>query len=164
RISWKHQGVSGPTEVNAQNSNLGTFRAIADGRGKIAGVLGAPELTFRPRGWLAFETQRWQDPDGEGGLGPADETNRTLAAGAAAESSAVPPPPPRAPAAREGRAGSFSELDTRNRGVELASGTRLGGALSVADDIVLGDDEAWVLIPALRLDLLRVRGEGTPNP
>jgi vitamin B12 transporter len=44
-----------------------------------------------------------------------------------------------------------------------ATGRRLGGGTSVADEIVLGAAEDVVLVPAVRLDVLSTRGDGAAS-
>src|SRR5262249_3389580 len=111
-----------------------------------------------------LEAQRWRDPDGEAGLAPADESTRTLAGGLALDAAWTPSTHHRVTAAVEGRGEGFAMVDNRQMGAEVASGTRWGGAVSLADEIVLGDEETWVLVPAVRGDLLVTRGEATQTP
>ncbi|HKA90264.1 MAG TPA: TonB-dependent receptor [Haliangiales bacterium] len=164
RVSWKGQGVPGPVGVSAEHTRLTTLRVLVDARARFARAFDAPELSLRPRGYFVLEAQRWRDPDGEAGLAPADESTRTLAGGLALDAAWTPSTHHRVTAAVEGRGEGFAMVDNRQMGAEVASGTRWGGAVSLADEIVLGDEETWVLVPAVRGDLLVTRGEATQTP
>lgn len=164
RVSWKGQGVPGPVGVSAEHTRLTTLRVLVDAKARFAHAFGAPELSLRPRGYFVLEAQRWRDPDAEAGLVPADETTRTVAGGVALDAAWTPSAHHRVTAALEGRGEGFAMLDNRQMSAQVASGTRWGGALSLADEIVVGDGEEWVLIPAVRGDLLVTRGDATQTP
>jgi iron complex outermembrane receptor protein len=163
RVLWKGQGVPGPVGSNADDTRLTTLRVLVDAKAKLTGAFDLPELSLRPRGHFVVESQRWRDPQAQTGLTPTDETMRTIAGGLAVDAAWTPSSRHRVTAAVEGRGETFAAFDNRQMGAEGAAGDRWGGALSIADEIVLGDDEAWVLIPAIRGDLLVTRGHAADS-
>lgn len=156
RLLYKAQGVPGPAGASALHSELATLRELADGRIWRTGAFGQDRLDAGARGWLLVERQGFRDRDGEIGLAAQDRSYLTFAAGTTASASWAVGDRQLFGAAVEGRWEWFRETD-HLADEATASGWRGGGALSVTDEIVLGDREQLVLLPALRAELLATR-------
>jgi iron complex outermembrane receptor protein len=166
RLAWKRQGVPGPSGVAARHTSLTTARVIADGRAAKTGLWGQPELRLSAGLHAAFEDQRYRDRDGEVGLGQQDAHYLTAAAGGVLAASTI---------ARGHRVSALAQPSFewfRHRddlAAEVAArGTRFGLALAVDDEIAFGPNEAGLVVPAVRLDLLSTRpsgpGSALPDP
>src|SRR5262249_14107134 len=116
------------------------------------------------RGFGLVEGQRYQDPNMEVGLSVADTSFLTAAGGLTVSAAYVASSHMRFTAALEGRFEHFDETDHLDPGSVGPSGQRLSGAISPAAEIVLGDEAALVVAPAVRLDALSTRGSGPPSP
>ena len=164
RFSWKDQGVPGPTGAHATATSLTTTRGLGDLQVRLPRL--AEGLALSARGYLVVEGQRYLDPKMEVGLTVADTSYLTVAGGATVSAALVVGQHQRVSAALEGRVEHFSQTNHKAADPDAATttGRRFGVALGLADEIVLGADEAWVLVPALRLDVLATRGDGPPSP
>jgi outer membrane receptor protein involved in Fe transport len=60
RVTWKGQGVPGPSGVAAMQARLGTTRAVADVALRRVGLAGGA-LGARARGYAVYERQRFED-------------------------------------------------------------------------------------------------------
>lgn len=159
RLSWKWQGVPGPSGVMAQNAALGTLRSVTDLRLLRPRLFGWSPLDGAAAAFFVAERQRWQDREGEIGLGQQDRGYTTLAGGLALRAGIALGAHHLVAAAVEPRVEWFAEDDLMAGGTPL-EGFRAGAGLSASDQIVLGADEQLVVLPALRLDVLASRRRG----
>jgi vitamin B12 transporter len=160
RVSWKDQGVPGPTGAQAAHAHLSTFRSVTDFH---ASVLAPPEtqrFRLNVRGWALIETQRWRDPMGEVGLAAQDLSYLTAALGSGLDGAwwlgrHI------LRAALDGRVEVAGEADALNPDAETAGGERFSFGATLADEISLGSEDELVFLPALRVDHLIQRGTAT---
>jgi iron complex outermembrane receptor protein len=160
RFSWKGQGVPGPSGVDATRARLETTRAVADGGVRRGGALG-----LRARAHAVYERQRFTDPAAEIALTMADTSFTTGALGLAGGADWTVGTRQRLAALVDGRLELFERHDRLAEDPERrrATGRRIGAGASLADEIVLGDADQLVVVPALRADVLSTRGEGTAS-
>jgi len=162
RFSTKSQGVPGPTGAHATATSLSTTRGVGDVDVRLPRL--AADLALSLRGFVLVEGQRYQDPKMEVGLAVADTSFLTAAGGITVSAAYVLGAHQRLSAALEGRLEHFDETDNLAPETPAPSGHRLTGAISLADEIVLGEEDDLVLAPAVRLDALATRGSGPPSP
>jgi vitamin B12 transporter len=155
RATAKRQGVPGQTGRSAEEAQLGTVRLLGDGEHtRLVGARGGVGV----RGHLLFESQRWQNPNGDVGLRPDDKRYRTYAAGATGWGTLLVGEAQLFRLGLDARLERFGQRDLVDD--TTAGGTRFGGALSLTDEILLGAGERWAIVPSLRLELLTTRGDG----
>lgn len=162
RFSTKSQGVPGPTGAHATETNLSTTRGLGDVEVRLPRL--APDLALSLRGFVLVEGQRYEDPKMEVGLTVADTSFLTAAGGVTVSAAYVLGAHQRLSVALEGRLEHFDETDNLAPETEGPSGRRVSGAISLTDEIVLGENDDLVLAPAVRLDALSTRGSGSANP
>jgi vitamin B12 transporter len=162
RFSYKDQGVPGPTGAHATATSLTTTRGLGDVQVRLPRL--ADGLALSTRGYVLVEGQHYLDPKMEVGLTAADTSYLTVAGGATVAAALVLGEHQRLSAALEGRVEHFTQNDNTAADPQDVTGRRFGVAFGVADEIVLGIDEAWVVVPAVRLDVLATRGDGPPSP
>lgn len=147
RLSLKRQGLPGSTQSPSHAAALSTLDALVDAQGDAK--VGA--AVARNLGFVLVEYQTLADPLGELGLGTVDRAYTTLSLGVSSTWK-VALRAHRLAGGVELRADSFGDHDTTGM-QEPLDGTRAGGAVTGALDLVLGS--AVVITPAVRLDLLR---------
>lgn len=90
RSGWKDQGVPGSASVQSSRTALTSMTHIADvqvGRERLAG---SPALSGHVSVYGVLEWQRYQDPEGEVGLGTQNRRYRSASAGTTARVSLDP--------------------------------------------------------------------------
>jgi hypothetical protein len=152
RVSLKRQGLPGSTRSPSGTAKLATFDGLVDVQGDAA----VGNAVSRNIGFALVEYQVLDDPEGELGLGIADRAYTTLSLGASSTWK-VPLRMHRLAAGVEVRADTFGDRDTSGM-QEPLDGTRMGGALTGAIDLVLASQ--LVVTPTVRLDALRT--DATP--
>ncbi len=169
RISWKEQGVPGPTGAQAAHAQLTTFRSVTDYRAVVVAPPETERLRLSVRGWALIETQRWQDPMGEVGLAAQDVSYLTGALGSGLDGAWWLGRPRwlggdllgashLLRASIDGRVETASEADALHPDADAAGGERFSFGGTLADEIALGRADELVLLPALRVDHLIQRG------
>lgn len=157
RSVWKQQGVPGTGNNQSQAASLTTVLPIADLAFERPRAFGIPTLSARASAYAAVEHQRFRDLAGEVGLGQRDLRNLTATAGgttgvrwAAGDAHLIS-------LGLDFRLDYFFARDLMGEsGMDtMASGGRAGLGLVAADEIILGEDDAVVLAPAVRLDVHR---------
>ncbi len=146
RIAWKREGLPGSTAAPAPTAKLRTFDGILDAGGETH----VGDWTGHQLGFALLELQRLTDRTGELGLGDARRSYTTFSLGVSStwhrQLGAH-----RISAGAELRADDFSDHDDRTD-TDAVSGTRAGGAITAAIDLVLAPQ--LVVTPALRLEAL----------
>jgi iron complex outermembrane receptor protein len=162
RVAWKGQGVPGAAGVESEDASLATVRNLVDGRVHLGGAFGISSLDVDLLAHGLVERQRFLDRAGEIGLASQDRVVLTLAGGATAGARVQLSPRQLVSFAVQGRFERLREED-RLGGSETVRGGRLGGAVTCADEWAIGvpgQEDALVLLPAVRLDVLATSGEG----
>ena len=156
RLSYKEQGVPGPTGAGAEQTSLTTGRSILDARFRRTGILGLPRLDLDLRGYLVLERLRWQDPRGEIGLSMQDDTFDTRSGAIAVTAGYLLATSQRLTAGVEGQLEGFAKDSTAASAMPqtVVVGGRRAVSVSLADEVVLGSAEELVVVPAFRVDLV----------
>jgi vitamin B12 transporter len=160
RLLWKHQRVPGDGGRQPQRPELWTRRAVGDVRVTRAGAFGVEALELGGSAYAVVESQPFRDPDGEVSLGKQKRNYLTVSTGGALSAAWTPSAAQRAELTLEPRFEWFRDTD-HIAGTYAARGVRWGAAIALADSVTLVD-ERWLIVPALRADLLLLRpSEGT---
>jgi iron complex outermembrane receptor protein len=155
RALWKLQGIPGSATVQATAASLDTVSYLGDVSTRVINAFGVPELAAGATAFLLLEHQRYRDLAGEVGLAPQDRRYLTVAGGASGFARKRLGGAHRLAAGSELRVDHFSDRDyTGSMPLPRSYGDRLGFALTGADEIELGADAAWLLLPAVRLDVM----------
>lgn len=149
RVAWKQQGLPGSASAPALHASLATLDVIADARGDVD----VGPATARERGYVLVEDQRLRDPMGELGAGAQDRAYLTLSGGASTTWHAALGRH-RATAGLDLRADRFRDRDATGAHGDLV-GDREAGAVLASLDLAIDRDAAFVVTPAVRLDVLR---------
>lgn len=147
RLTWKRQGLPGSTAFPTTVAALSSLGVIGDAQGERP----VGRAVARQLGYLLVERQGLADPLGELGFGAAERRYLTLSGGAST-TWRQPLGAHQLIVGAEGRGDRFRDRDLSGVQAPL-TGTRVGGALSAAADLTLG--EALTLMPAIRLDAMR---------
>jgi iron complex outermembrane receptor protein len=159
RLLWKDQEVPGTGGGQPMRPEMSTRRAVADVRARRAGALGIDALELGASIYGVVEAQSFRDPDGEVSLGKQDRRFLTLSAGGVASAAFTPSTVHRVELTLEPSFERFRDTD-RLAGEDAASGVRWGAGASLSDTLSFADDR-WLVVPALRADVLLLRpGDG----
>ncbi len=152
RVAYKREGLPGSTAAPAPTAKLRTFDGIFD----VAGETSAGDWTGHQLGYALLELQNLTDRMGELGLGDAERSYTTFSLGVSSTWHR-PIRAHRLALGAEVRGDTFTDHDDRT-GAEAVTGTRAGGAVTAAIDLVLAPQ--LVVTPAMRFEALR--SEPTP--
>ncbi len=157
RSLFKSQGIPGSARVQSQSAGLTTFSQLLDLQLSKQSLWGSPRLFGTAQAYGLFEWQHFQDLDGEIGLGTQDRRHRSLSGGAAGRVSADLGDMHNLSVGLETRTDYFTENDALVEPDDSlrSHGWRTGGAVTLTDDISLGQLDGWVFQPAFRIDWLR---------
>jgi iron complex outermembrane receptor protein len=146
RLAWKREGLPGSTAAPAPTAKLRTFDVIFDASGETH----ADDWTGHQLGYALFELQQLTDRMGELGLGDAERSYTTASLGVSSNWHR-PIRGHRLSLGAELRADNFRDHDDR-ADTDAVSGTRAGGAVTAAFDLVLAPQ--LVVTPAMRIEAL----------
>jgi iron complex outermembrane receptor protein len=161
RLLWKHQHVTGAEgRPPKHHPEIWTRRAVADVRITRAGALGLDALELGGSAYGVVESQPFRDPEGDVSVGKQKRDYLTVSTGGALSAAWTPSVWQRAELTLEPRFEWFRDTD-HIAGTYAARGARWGAAVALVDTFSLADDR-WLIVPALRADLLLLRpSEGT---
>jgi iron complex outermembrane receptor protein len=154
RTGYKEQGIPGSASVQSTRTSLATFGQLADLSLVRRRLAGDARLVGRAGAWLAFERQRYRDPDGEVGLASQDRRYRTISGGLRAGASRLY----RRHLISAGvdlAADYYDDRDLAATGRPRLTGDRIAAGAAVADDWTIGAADRVVLQPAIRIDVMR---------
>lgn len=156
RSMWREQGLPGRDSVQSEHASVMTLSQLLDARLARQGLFGSSRLTGSASLFASLEWQRFHDPAGEIRLGVQDGRQWWLSTGSMARMAVDAGMSHVLSLGLENRFELARDSDMVADSGEPGSsyGWRLGGAVSAADDMLLGDSEWLVVQPALRLDWL----------
>ena len=152
RTMRKVQGLPGVGSVQTDAATLSTWSELLDLRART--IVG--RALYGMSGYLSVERESFDDRLGEVGLGIDDHVYRTMTGGTAARGVWRLGDLQVLSASVEGAVDRFTDEDLVDATAGALEGTRLGGAISVADEVTVAGGRV-VLVPGARVDALRTR-------
>ena len=156
RSLWKQQGIPGSASVQSESASLTTLSQLFDLVADKQHLFSSADVAGRSSAHFLIERQRYRDLSGEIGLAPQNRRYLALSGGGRARVAWALGEHQILAGGVEAGVDYFSERDIglTSDATQRSYGARYALAMTISDEVVVGANEAVVIQPALRLDLM----------